>query len=315
MHGMAWHGKEEGQTFAILFIFLISSCFPCAVLDEICAALEALGVTVEQLHSESAAGQFEIATGPAGADAAADRLLLTREAISAVAARHSMVASFLPKLSQYQAGSGCHCHISLWKNGANVMWNPERKHGLSEIAEFFFAGVLQHLPGLLPFLAASANSYRRLQPRTWSGAYKCWGINNREAPIRVLPPHNGDPAAANCEIKSFDATANPYVGLAAIVAAGIRGCKKGLRLPDPVVVDPGTMSAEERDAEGIVRLPGSLGEALAALRDDGELIRALGSTMGGDTVTRVYAAVKTSEWARFSGMSLEEEAAILVSRY
>ena len=91
---------------------------------------------------------------------------------------------------------------------------------------------------MLAFTAASPNSYRRIAPSTWSGAYQCWGVNNREAPLRLVgaAAHAG---TLNFELKCFDATANPYLGLVGVIAAGLLGIREGLQLPPPVGVDPG----------------------------------------------------------------------------
>eukprot|EP00667_Euglena_gracilis_P004000 EG_transcript_4015 len=223
-----------------------------AVLDRIVEAVQALGLEVEQGHAESAPGQFEVVTAHLPAMAAVDALLLTREAISATAWRHGARATFIPKWNPSQAGNGSHLHLSLWRAGRNVTGSAGAADagpcGLSQLAEAFVAGLLQQLPALLAVTAPSCNSHRRLQPGTWSGAYQCWGLNNREAPLRVVVAP-GASAASNLEYKALDATANPHLALAAIIHAGLWGVDQGLRLPPPVAVDPAA-------AAGVPRLPG-----------------------------------------------------------
>jgi glutamine synthetase len=159
------------------------------VLDAACAYIAALGERVEQYHSESAPGQFEIVTAHAEALAAADAIVLRKEAVGAATAGAGLVASFLPKLDAAAAGSGLHCHFSL-RGGATA--DAARPHGLSALGEAFAAGVLAHLPALLAFTAPSPNSERRRAPSTWAGAFACWGVQNREAPLRLC----GDAAPA-----------------------------------------------------------------------------------------------------------------------
>ena len=286
------------------------------VLDAMCGALEAMGQTVEQVHGESAGGQFEIVTRHGPALAAADALLLRKEAIAGVAHRHAMLASFLPKLFPSQAGNGCHCHLSLRGDGAraDAMADAARPHGLSELGERFVAGVLRHLPALLAFVAPSPNSYRRIAPSSWAGAYTCWGWHNREAPLRVVGSP-GQPGSVNCELKPFDAAANPHLGLTAVVAAGILGVRAKLQLPAPVDVDPAALSEGEREERGIRRLPATLDAALRAAEGDAALVAAMQEIIGGEDLVRAYLAVKRSECAHFGGMSLEEEACALHSRY
>jgi len=160
------------------------------VIDEIAESLIAQEIPVEQYYPESGGGQHEISVRYASALTAADRQLAFRETVRAVAHRHGLTATFLPKVFADQAGSGCHLHLSLWQGERNRVPEPTRPHGLSDKARAFMAGVLHHLPAVMALTAPSANSYRRFKPHCWSGAYRCWGIDNREAALRV--PSNPD---------------------------------------------------------------------------------------------------------------------------
>ncbi|CAL5329668.1 unnamed protein product [Camellia sinensis] len=124
-------------------------------------------------------------------------------------------------------GSGSHVHLSLWENGKNVFMasGGHAKHGMSKDGEEFMAGVLNHLPSILAFTA----------PLTNSAAYQCWGKENREAPLRTAcPPGVQNGVVSDFEIKAFDGCANPHLGLAAIIAAGIDGLRRHLSLPEPI---------------------------------------------------------------------------------
>ncbi|XP_010267282.1 PREDICTED: protein fluG isoform X3 [Nelumbo nucifera] len=228
------------------------------------------------LHAESGKGQFEIALGHRVCTDAADNLIFAREAIRAVARKHGLLATFVPKYSLDDIGSGSHVHISLWENGKNVFMGSKQSslHGMSVVGEEFMAGVLSHLPSILAFTAPLPNSYDRIQPDTWSGAYLCWGKENREAPLRTAcPPGVSDGLVSNFEIKSFDGCANPHLGLASIVAAGIDGLRRHLRLPEPVETNPSSLS------ESIERLPKELSESVEALEKDEVMKNLIGENL------------------------------------
>ncbi|EPS69511.1 hypothetical protein M569_05253 [Genlisea aurea] len=248
-----------------------------SVLSEIVASLHSLNIVVEQLHAEAGHGQFEIALGYADCEAAADKLVFTREVIRAVARKHGLLATFLPKYSLDDIGSGSHVHLSVWRNGRNVFMGDEgstTRYGISRIGEEFMAGVLSHLPAILAFTAPIPNSYDRLQPNTWSGAYQCWGMENREAAIRAAsPPGTPHGSVSNFEIKVFDGCANPHLGLAAIIAAGIDGLRRNSTLPEPIDDNPDNVK------DGVRRLPKSLSESVEALERDPVMAEFIGDNL------------------------------------
>ncbi|KAL4855747.1 Type-1 glutamine synthetase 1 [Chlorella vulgaris] len=306
-----------------------------AVLGEMCATLSALGVVVEQLHPESGPGQFEIAMGPAPPQQAADSLLFAMEAVAAVARKHGLLASFLPKLFKGAAASGQHCHFSVWQAGTNLLQHEPRPApaaagmlptpprifklagssdpalpGLDPTGEAFLAGVLRHLPALMTFTSPSPNSFRRQAPHCWAGAYQCYGPHNREAALRLCSTP-GDLAAANAELKAFDATCNPHLAAAAMIVAGLQGVREGLNLPPPVELDPGSLTDTQRRAAGIRQLPATLEEAIEAYDSDKGFQAALVDAFGTPTLPRAFMAVRRSEWQHLKGMTLEEEAELL----
>jgi glutamine synthetase len=268
-------------------------------------ALDRQGVPVEQYYAELGHGQQEITTGHAPALRAADDQILTRETIRGVASARGLAASLAPKPWPDAAGNGCHIHFSLWDGecARNRFYAEGTEGSLSSEAIAFTAGVLEHLPGLCGLTAPSFNSYRRIAPQTWSGAYGCWGYDNREAPLRVPSVFRGiEEASTNVEVKAADATCNPYLALGGLIAAGLDGIARGLELPEPVGVDPATMTGTEREARGIVRLPETQAEALDAVEADAVLSSALG-----DTLLRSYLAVRRSEWETYSAEDEEFE--------
>jgi glutamine synthetase len=280
-------------------------------VDALADVLEQQGIGLEQYYAELGHGQQEISTAHAPALQAADAQILVREAIRGVAAQQGLVASLAPKPWPEGAGNGCHLHFSLWDVGEaqksgdtplrdlsprNRFYDADSPDRLSAEARAFMAGVLEHLPGLCGLTAPSFNSYRRIVPQYWAGAFTCWGHDNREAPLRVPSVFRGmEEASTNVELKAADASSNPYLAVGGLIAAGLDGLERGLEPPEPVEVDPATISEEERQRRGIVRLPTTQAEALDALESDALLTEALGPVLA-----RSYVAVRRSEWDAYS---------------
>jgi glutamine synthetase len=274
-------------------------------VDELVAALEAQAIPLEQYYAELGHGQQEISTAHAPALSAIDEQVFVRETIRGVAARHGLVASLAPKPWPEGAGNGCHIHFSLWEGERNRFYDAAAADGLSADARSFAAGALAHLPGLCGLTAPSFNSYRRIVPQYWAGAFTCWGFDNREAPLRVPSPFRGaEEASTNMELKAADASCNPYLAVGGLVAAGLDGLERELAPPEPVSIDPATIPDEERERRGIHRLPATQGEALDALEADAVLTSALGPVLA-----QSYLAVRRSEWEAYSAGDEEFEQA------
>lgn len=279
------------------------------VIDDIVDSLLAQNVPVELYYPESGPGQHELSAVCTTLTQAADWQVVFRETVHGCAARHGLKASFLPKVFAEKAGCGCHLHLSLWRDGENVFPDPSGPGGLSEIACSFVAGVLEQLPALAAVVAPSPNSYRRLQPHFWSGAYRCWGLDNREAAVRVPSSPSGE-GSAHFELKTVDATANPYLAAGCVVAAGLDGIQRKLKLPPPVQVDPGSLSDAERASRNIETLPANLSEAIERLASDKVLVDALGPDLA-----KAFLAVRYVEWDAMKGYQLEDEVRLLLERY
>ena len=280
-----------------------------AIIDDIIAALEAEGVQVEQFMPELGPAQQELSIQHADALRAADNVLLVRETVRGVAKNHGLIASFAAKPFLDQAGSGAHIHFSLWgaqgtpQQGHNLLYDPNGRGGISQLGFAFIGGVMAHLPGLLALTCASPNSYRRLLPHFWSSAYTAYGFDNREGAIRIPSQFWGREAeSTNFELKPADHSGNPYLAIGGLIAAGLDGIRRNLNPGDPVDVDPGNFSDEEREKRGIKRLPETLDDALDALQADTVLTEALGPLLATS-----YSAVKRLESAFFKEKSPEEE--------
>jgi glutamine synthetase len=252
----------------------IAMTMAAGFVDDLVAALEAQGMTVEQYYPELAHGQHEISIAHSEALRAADNQVKLRETIRGVAWNHDLYASLAPKPWPEAAGNGAHIHFSLWDQGrgnagggTNVFYDPATPDQFSERGRHFLAGVLAHLPGLVALTCPSVNSYRRLQPQSWSSAFAVYGHDNREA-----------------------ASSNPYLALGGLLAAGLDGLEHRLDPGEPTEVDPAMLSEAERRERGITRLPASLDEALAALKADPLLMDALGPVLA-----HSYLTVRRSE--------------------
>ena len=266
--------------------------------------LQAQGMTVEHYYPELGHGQQEVSIRHVPALQAADNHVLFRETVRGTAFRRGMWASLAPKPIADQAGNGAHLHISLTDLGGQpAFYDPGDRYLLSQTGYHFIGGLLAHLPALTALTCGSVNSYRRLAPQMWSSAYTIYGMDNREAAIRICSPMRDDPAASvNLEIKPSDSSANPYLALGAAIQAGLDGIRRKLDPGEAVNVDPATLSDAGRLAVGAHRLPASLAEALDALATDDLLLASLGNLR-----RRAYLAVKRSEVAAFAGTDASYE--------
>jgi glutamine synthetase len=265
-------------------------------------ALSAEGITVEQFHPEYAAGQLELSVAAESPVDAADTSVLVRSTIRAVGQHYHYRTSFSPKVEAEGVGNGGHVHLSVWRDGQNLMAGGDERYGLTGVGAAFAAGILDRLPALLAIGAPSVASYLRLVPSQWAGVYACWGLENREAALRMITGSAGSSNwAANLEVKCLDLTANPYLLLAGLLAAGLDGIARAAQLPEPIDVDPAALAPQELDRRGARRLPTSLRQSTDALAADPVLCDALGSALVDSLVT-----VRESEIERFTDASPED---------
>ncbi|MFJ7175607.1 glutamine synthetase [Streptomyces massasporeus] len=278
---------------------------------DVLAACAAQGVDVEQVHPEYADGQFEISVGAVDPVAAADRSVLVRQTVRAVAQRHGLRVSFAPAVVGRGVGNGGHVHLSAWRDGANLHAGGERRHGMTADAESFTAGILAHLPALTAVTAPSPASRLRLKPSQWAGVFTAWGRETRETALRVVTGTAGlRDRAANLEIKPVDLAANPYLAIGALIAAGLDGLTASAVLPDETTGDPAHLGEAEAAARGVRRLPDSLERAVEAFLDDEALRTALGPVLADAVV-----AVRRGELASVAGLDDDQVAAAYRWRY
>ena len=307
-----WYlARKEGGHFVPLDESLDNSTigFTLAqeVIDDLVSALVAQGLRVEQYYPELGHGQQELSIAHTGALRAADNHLIYRETVRNVAWRHSLYASFAPKPFPDQAGNGCHIHFSAWDSDekTNLFYDPADEQRLSKTAYQFIGGIMEHLPALVALTCPSMNSYRRLSPGSWSTAFTCYGPDNREAALRIPSLFWGaEMASTNLEFRPADSSANPYIALGGLIAAGLDGIERDLR-PGPgqwIDVDPARLPPEELASRGIHRLPTTLKDAADALASDPVLTDALGPALANS-----YLTIRRADWELFSQHDAEFE--------
>jgi glutamine synthetase len=266
--------------------------------------LERVGIGVEQFHPEYGPGQMEVSLSPAGPVTAIDHYLLTRIMLRRTARRHGLQISYAPVTvaDPTAIGNGFHVHFSVHQEGRNVFSGGAGQYGMTKTGEHLIAGILAGLQDATGLFAPSPLSYARLVPGHWAGAYACWGLENREAALRfVQGTVTSRSSSANCELKSIDASANPYLVAAAIIALSQHGVTVRQVLPDPVTTAPGDLPADVRKRAGIRRLPADLGAALDNLEHSRLLRDALG-----DPLIDTFVAVRRYELNTYAARPLDE---------
>jgi len=258
---------------------------PQGVLVDMLRQLRDAGLHVTAANHEFSPGQFEINLGHSAMGDAADRSFRLKSAVQEIARYRGMLATFMAKPFNDEGGSGFHVHVSLADQaGENVFGDPGGTDGLSSVGRYAIGGVLAHARALSALLNPTINSYKRFGPDTLAPWLIDWGLDNRSAMVRI-PPERGE--AARMEVRLGDATANPYLAMAAVGAAvylGITG----------KVEPPAKLEGYGYDPERADMLPQRLGDALDALEADQELAGVLGEYL----VTSLL-AYKRNEIERF----------------
>jgi glutamine synthetase len=244
------------------------------------------GLDVVAANHEFSSGQFEINLWYSEALDAADRAHRFKAAVKELARYRGKLATFMAKPFNDEGGSGFHVHFSCLAgdDGRPVFDDPESPDGLSAVAHHALAGILHHAPALAAVNNPTINSYKRFGPDTLAPWLVDWGLDNRSAMVRV-PPERG--TAARLEVRLGDASANPYLAIAGIVAAAYLGIRDELE-------PPAALEGYGYDATRSAKLPGDLGTALDALEKDAELTDVLG-----EQFVRTFLTYKRNEIERF----------------
>jgi glutamine synthetase len=280
-HGIRRHIDQPSMVYTVG-----PQADPGGIVREITGALAQLGLGVLATGHEFMNSQYEINLRHSDALRAADRAFRMKAAVKDIAARHGLVATFMGKPFNDQGGSGTHLHVSANRGERNAFDAPGEEHGVSAVLRAFTAGVLAHAAGLTAFLNPTINAYRRIKPGSLAPTRANWGWDNRTTFVRIPPERGG---ATRLEIRVGDGAANPYLAIAAALAAGAHGVRDGLAPPPPV---DGDAYRADRELIGPA-LPASLDAALDALEGDTVLQRALGAQ-----IVETFLAVKRFEIER-----------------
>ncbi|WP_053958205.1 type III glutamate--ammonia ligase [Sulfobacillus thermosulfidooxidans] len=264
-------------------------------LTKVIEGLEATGIDVYQVDHEDGPSQFEINWVYDDALVTADRFSFLKFWVKRVAQQEGLIATFMPKPFSSLTGSGAHVHLSLWdtQTNRNLFDDPHDPWGLSSMAHHFIAGIVSHAAALTAFVAPTVNSYKRLSSptslsgATWSPTTITVGANNRTHLIRV-------PGPGRLEFRAMDAAANPYLGVAALLVAGLDGIQRQLPKLEPSKDNMYDLDPADILHRQIARLPSSLDRALDALEADPLFADAFGSTF-----VQGFLAYKRAEWDEY----------------
>ena len=257
-------------------------------------ALQDIGIQVEYSHHEVAPSQHEIDLRYDEGLKMADNTMAYRLIVKEIARQNGVYATFMPKPIFGENGSGMHVHQSLFKGAKNAFYDSDDKYNLSDVAKHYIAGLLRHAPEITSITNQWVNSYKRLVPGYEAPVYVSWARRNRSAMIRVPMYKPGKDTATRIEFRSPDPSCNPYLAFAVMLAAGLEGIENKYELPDPIEEDIFEMNPAERQAHGIIDLPGNLYSAILET-EKSDLVK---KTLGDHTFNK-FIENKKIEWDAF----------------
>ncbi len=250
--------------------------------------LEDMGYEIESSHHETAPAQHEIDFKFTGANEMADCVMTFKMAVRTIAKRHGLHATFMPKPRAEVNGSGMHIHFALYKDGKNIFADPDDVNGLSEDAYHFIGGLLAHSEEMAAITNPLVNSYKRLVPGYDAPTELTWTKNNQNSLIRISNLRSDSLAI---ELRSPDASANPYLVFAVCIAAGLDGIQQKLY---PTKASDRSFSESDQKAMNIGNLPLNLDDALAHFENSTWIQSVLGKKF-----CEEYAAAKKEEWLNY----------------
>lgn len=279
------------------------------VRRDIVLNLEEMGFEIESSHHEIAPAQHEIDFQYAEGLVAADNILTFKMAVKTIAKRHGLHATFMPKPKAGVNGSGMHINMSLAdENGRNVFEDPADELGLSRIAYQFMAGIMHHMKGITLLTNPLVNSYKRLMPGYDAPVYIAWSAAANRSQLIRIPSSRG--ASTRIELRCPDSAVNPYLALAACLAAGLDGIKKEMVPPKAVNENISSMTKTQMKERGIGQLPKTLGEAIAQYEADPFVKEVLG-----EHIYTKYLEAKKEEWRQFRAQVTDWEIGEYLFKY
>jgi glutamine synthetase len=309
-----FHTDEEGrpttQTHEIAGYFDVSPIDQAEnVRRDMVLTLEDMGFMIEASHHELAPGQHEIDFQYAEGMVTADNIMTFKMAVKAIAKRHGLHATFMPKPKAGMNGSGMHINMSLGDlNGKNMFEDSSDELGLSKIAYQFLAGILHHMKGMTLLTNPLVNSYKRIMPGYDAPINIAWSAKGNRSSLLRIPSSRG--MSTRIELRSPDSAVNPYLALAACLAAGLDGIEKGMTPPERVDGNLYEMSQKETLDKGIEQLPETLGEAIEAFRKDTFIKEVLG-----EHIFTKYLEAKETEWREFRSQVTDWEVEEYLYKY
>lgn len=279
------------------------------VRRDIVLNLEEMGFEVEASHHEIAPAQHEIDFQYTDALRAADNIMTFKMAAKTIAKRHGLHATFMPKPKEGMNGSGMHINMSLSdKTGRNLFVDRQDNLGLSRDAYYFMAGILRHMKAMTILTNPLVNSYKRLIPGFDAPIYIAWSpTSNRSSLIRIPSPRE---ESTRIELRCPDSAMNPYLALAACLAAGLDGIEKKTGLPACVEGNMFTMEPEELKRRNVERIPETLGDAIEAYGGDSFMREVLG-----EHIYTKYLEAKEREWRDFRAQVTDWEVSEYLYKY
>ena len=250
--------------------------------------MKKFNVPLEGLHTETGPGVYEAAIAYSGILDAADRAVLFKTSAKEIAYQHGIIATFMAKFNENLPGCSGHVHQSLWdkKSSKNLFHDDKDKNKMSDLFKSYLAGQLYCLPHILPMVAPTINSYKRLVEGAWAPTTVTWSIDNRTVALRALP---GGSKSSRLETRVVGSDTNPYLAMSACLAAGLYGIKKNLKLKQPATLGNGY-----RD-ESNGRFPKNLHDATVAMRDS-----KVANELFGEKFVQHYTQTRDWEWRQFA---------------
>jgi len=258
-------------------------------IDELADAIAGLGLPLERMQVEGGYSQFEAVLRHGAPIKAAQDYFRFKQAFRAVARRHGLVGSFMPKPLPDRDGSGLHVHMSFRKGARDPLFTGDK---LSAVGRHFIGGLIAHAGALVAIGCPSVNSYKRMQPAFFAPTHAIWGRDNRSALVRVV---SSERHGRRIEFRAADGTCNPFLLGAALLAAGIDGVRSRLDPGEPFEEDVARWSAPDLAKIGVKRTPHSLDRALDALEADETFKEILGRA-----IVDAFLYVKRSEHAKYA---------------
>lgn len=258
--------------------------------------MDHFGVQCETYHHEVSHGQHEIDLTYDNALKIADGIISLKHALWTNAMARDLKVTFMPKPIFGVNGNGMHIHQSLGDGqGKNLFYDARDPYNISELAYHFLAGQIAHARSLVPLVAPTVNSYKRLVPGFEAPVYICWGRINRSALIRIpMVTKSKAKDGARLELRCPDPSCNPYLAMAGMLSTGLEGIEKKLNPPDAVEENVYGFSDDKLKEMDIATLPMNIGDAVNALENDDVLRKTLG-----DDLTDHFIHAKRQEWREF----------------